>query len=73
MHEYIIEEFYDSLSGKINYRLKQGKYNVIIPKIDNGHVRLLQIQIAMQRLKRANEKKEEKHYNILTCGETIIY
>jgi len=56
MHEYTLEEFFDSLSGKINYRLKQGKYNIIIPKIDNGHVHLLQIQVAMQKLNRMNEK-----------------
>ena len=58
MHEYIIEEFFDKESKRINYRMKYGKFNMIIPRLEGGNTHIMQIQQAMTRLKYANDNQD---------------
>lgn len=56
--DYIIEEFFDKDSNRTNYRMKYGKFIMIIPRLENGHTHLMQIQHAMSRLKHAYDNQD---------------
>jgi hypothetical protein len=51
--EYIIEQFYDTISRRTNFKLKYGGYVMIIPQNPHG----LHIQMAMDRLRTAYENR----------------
>jgi len=51
--EFVIEEFWDDCSLRMNYRMKYAGYSMIIPKVDNGYITMCHIQHAMHRLRGA--------------------